>query len=55
MGTERTSYCSSCYTGNYPVPVPRDEASYLQLALKLDKEQAADKEPVADPEPVAKG
>jgi len=26
VGTERKSYCTSCYTGNYPVPVPRDEA-----------------------------
>jgi len=40
---DRASYCSSCYTGRYPVEFPRDEASYLQLALKLDKE----KEPVA--------
>src|SRR5260221_6862588 len=37
VGSERTSYCSSCYTGRYPVEFPRDEASYLQLALKLDK------------------
>ena len=36
------SYCSSCYTGVYPVQIPSDEARYLQLALKLD-----DKEPVA--------
>ena len=35
--TERNSYCSSCYTGVYPVPFPRDEARYLQLALKLDR------------------
>jgi amidophosphoribosyltransferase len=35
---DRTRYCSSCYTGQYPVPVPRDERAYLQLALKLDKE-----------------
>jgi amidophosphoribosyltransferase len=34
---ERASYCTSCYTGVYPVPFPRDEARYLQLALKLDK------------------
>jgi amidophosphoribosyltransferase len=34
---DRGSYCSSCYTGVYPVPFPRDEATYLQLALKLDK------------------
>jgi len=33
----RASYCTSCYTGNYPVPFPRDEARYLQLALKLDR------------------
>jgi len=37
--SDRTKYCSSCYTGCYPVPFPRDEATYLQLALKLDKSQ----------------
>jgi amidophosphoribosyltransferase len=31
------TYCSSCYTGVYPVEFPRDEKTYLQLALKLDK------------------
>ena len=31
-------YCSSCYTGVYPVAVPRDQKIYLQLALKLDTE-----------------
>jgi amidophosphoribosyltransferase len=36
VGNERSSYCSSCYTGRYPVEFPRDEASYLQLTLKLD-------------------
>jgi amidophosphoribosyltransferase len=44
VGNERRSYCTSCYTGNYPVPFPRDEASYLQLALKLDTTK---NEPVA--------
>jgi amidophosphoribosyltransferase len=34
--TEKSSYCTSCYTGIYPVEFPRDEATYLQLALKLD-------------------
>jgi amidophosphoribosyltransferase len=36
-------YCTSCYTGVYPVAFPRDEASYLQLALKLngDERQAS--------------
>jgi amidophosphoribosyltransferase len=28
------SYCTSCYTGNYPVAFPRNEAAYLQLTLK---------------------
>jgi amidophosphoribosyltransferase len=41
VGSDRGSYCSSCYTGKYPVEFPRDEASYLQLALKLDKEPVA--------------
>src|SRR6185503_7870012 len=35
VNTERTSYCTSCYTGNYPVPVPSDRATHLQLALTL--------------------
>ena len=36
VGTRRSSYCTSCYTGRYPVAFPRNEAAYLQLALKLD-------------------
>ncbi len=36
VGRDRGAYCSSCYTGVYPVSFPRDEAVYLQLALKLD-------------------
>ena len=36
VGTRRSSYCTSCYTGQYPVAFPRNEAAYLQLALKLD-------------------
>jgi amidophosphoribosyltransferase len=35
-GTRRSAYCTSCYTGQYPVAFPRNEAAYLQLALKLD-------------------
>jgi amidophosphoribosyltransferase len=35
VGDARPSYCTSCYTGDYPVAVPRNEAAYLQLALKL--------------------
>ena len=35
VGSKRQSYCTSCYTGRYPVAFPRNEAAYLQLALKL--------------------
>ncbi len=38
VGNGHESYCSSCYTGHYPVECPRDEMTYLQLVLKLDKE-----------------
>jgi amidophosphoribosyltransferase len=38
VGDGSDNYCTSCYTGRYPVAFPRDERSYLQLALKLDKE-----------------
>ena len=38
-GTSR--YCTSCYTGVYPVAFPRDEAAYLQLALKLNGDSSA--------------
>lgn len=34
VGEGRASYCTSCYTGEYPVAFPRNEAAYLQLALK---------------------
>jgi amidophosphoribosyltransferase len=35
VGSARKSYCTSCYTGEYPVAFPRDQAAYQQLALKL--------------------
>jgi amidophosphoribosyltransferase len=38
----RTKYCTSCYTGEYPVAFPRDEAAYLQLTLKLNPELEKD-------------
>jgi amidophosphoribosyltransferase len=43
----RTRYCTSCYTGVYPVAFPRDEAAYLQLALKLNAEPASAPQPEA--------
>ncbi len=49
----RSKYCTSCYTGVYPVAFPRDEAAYLQLALKLNtdspqpvSQQDLEKDPV---------
>src|SRR5690606_33022224 len=37
VGPDRSSYCTSCYTGRYPVAFPQNEAAYLQLALKLQE------------------
>ena len=45
------SYCTSCYTGNYPVAFPRDEGSYLQLSLKIDGKR----EPLPEEEPETVG
>ena len=36
VGPRHPHYCTSCYTGQYPVAFPRDENAYLQLTLKLD-------------------
>jgi amidophosphoribosyltransferase len=41
----RSKYCTSCYTGVYPVAFPRNEAAYLQLALKLHGEAEKRTEP----------
>ena len=49
VGTERNSYCTSCYTGVYPVPFPRDEARHLQLALKLDRVEKPENVAVSEP------
>jgi amidophosphoribosyltransferase len=43
VGNQGGSYCSSCYTGVYPVQIPSDEARYLQLALKLDHKETVAK------------
>jgi len=53
VGAERGSYCSSCYTGRYPVALPTDEQRYLQLALKLDKSETVAAK-LEKSEPVAK-
>jgi amidophosphoribosyltransferase len=52
----RSSYCTSCYTGEYPVAFPRDEQAYLQLTLKLNDrpvvEESAAEMPDLDSHPV---
>jgi amidophosphoribosyltransferase len=37
VGGRRGAYCSSCFTGKYPVVFPQDEQAHLQLALKLSE------------------
>jgi amidophosphoribosyltransferase len=55
----RSRYCTSCYTGRYPVEFPREEAGHLQLPLKLNPDvgpkQAAPAvaESVLETDPVA--
>jgi amidophosphoribosyltransferase len=48
VGDRQQHYCTSCYTGQYPVAFPRDENAYLQLTLKLD---AAARTPLPEEEP----
>lgn len=35
VNSHRSEYCTSCYTGLYPIPFPKDQASQLVLPLKL--------------------
>jgi amidophosphoribosyltransferase len=37
VGPAKSSYCTSCYTGRYPVAIPQNQVAYLQLALKLNE------------------
>jgi len=46
-----TAYCTSCYTGQYPVAFPRDHSGYLQLTLKVDGKP----EPLPEEEPETVG
>ena len=40
VGNGSKSYCTSCYTGVYPVAFPSNEQAYLQLTLKrVDEEE----------------
>ena len=35
VGRRSGDYCTSCYTGEYPVEAPKDAEAYMQMALKL--------------------
>ena len=39
VGDSSKSYCTSCYTGIYPVAFPRNTKAYLQLTLKRVDEE----------------
>ena len=41
VNSGRSAYCTSCYTGRYPVPVPREEDVHLQLRLRPVVEEPA--------------
>jgi amidophosphoribosyltransferase len=45
-----SSYCTSCYTGRYPVAFPQDETAHQQLPLKLNPDVGPrTQEPVTPP------
>ncbi len=46
VAPEREHYCTSCYTGMYPIEFPKDQDAYLQLALKLGRNELALEEQV---------
>ena len=54
VGNGRHSYCTSCYTGIYPVSFPRDQQAYLQLTLKHVEEddRKAEAAPLPEEHPV---
>ena len=39
VGPRSGDYCTSCYTGEYPVEAPKDAEAYMQMALKLPGDQ----------------
>jgi amidophosphoribosyltransferase len=53
VGERKLAYCTSCYTGHYPVEFPRDSEQYLQLALKLHGPADREANPDGEAEPKA--
>ena len=54
VGSDRSSYCSSCYTGHYPVEFPRDEATLPAARAEARQRQGQDKDKDKDTEAVTK-
>ena len=44
VNSHRSEYCTSCYTGHYPVPFPKEQASQLVLPLRVIS--SAEQEPI---------
>lgn len=51
MGEQRAAYCTSCYTGHYPVAFPTERDAYLQLPLTLQPPAAPGTDAPAGPVP----
>jgi amidophosphoribosyltransferase len=49
VGVGAGAYCTSCYTGRYPVAFPRDAEPYMQLALKPVEEPEQSPEDLVNP------
>jgi amidophosphoribosyltransferase len=44
VNSHRQHYCTSCYTGHYPVPFPKEQGAQAQLPLQLVSRGSADEE-----------
>ena len=43
VNSHREEYCTSCYTGRYPLPFPRHEAEFLKVRRGRKKQEARSK------------
>ena len=45
VGKHSGNYCTACYNKDYPVPPPRDERAYMQMALKMQGGDSRSQDP----------
>ena len=45
VGKHSGNYCTACYNKEYPVPPPRDERAYMQMALKMQGGDSRSQDP----------